>query len=44
MAGQDEQYNIVPLSLNCPTIFFQMLEEESVKFITAMLKEARAKI
>jgi Domain of unknown function (DUF3846) len=44
MAGQDEQYNIVPLSLNCPTLFFQMLEEESVKFITAMLKEARAKI
>jgi hypothetical protein len=44
MAGQDEQYNIVPLSLNCPTIFFQMLEEESVKFIIEMMKEARAKI
>jgi len=44
MAGQDEEYNIVPLSLNCPTVFFQMLEEEALKFIIEMMKEARAKI
>jgi hypothetical protein len=39
MAGQDEEYNIVPLSLNCPKIFFDFLEEEAVRFIYEIVKQ-----
>jgi hypothetical protein len=43
MAGEDSDGNIVPLSLNCPKKFFDFLEEESIRFLQELIKEAMQK-
>ena len=44
MAGEDAQYNIVPLSIACPKIFFDYLDEEAVRFVYDIVKEQASKI
>jgi hypothetical protein len=44
MAGEDADKNIVPLSIACPKIFFESLEEEAVRFVYDIVKEQAAKI
>ena len=44
MAGEDAQYNIVPLSITCPKIFFDYLDEEAVRFVYDIVKEQASKI
>ena len=41
MAGEDAEGNIVPLSLSCPKVFFDLLEKEAVNFILEMMKNAK---
>jgi hypothetical protein len=43
MAGEDAEYNIVPLSLACPKMFFDFLEEEAVRFVYEVVKEEISK-
>jgi len=43
MAGQDKECNIVPLSLACPKIFFDSLEEEAVRFVYEIVKAEMTK-
>jgi hypothetical protein len=38
MAGEDADKNIVPLSIACPKIFFDYLEEEAVRFVYDIVK------
>jgi hypothetical protein len=38
MAGEDADKNIVPLSITCPKIFFDYLDEEAVRFVYDIVK------
>lgn len=41
LAGEDAQYNIVPLLLNCPSLFFKSVEEEVAKLLKETLQAVK---
>ena len=41
LAGEDKDYNIVPLLLNCPSMFFKRVEEEVANLLMESLQDAR---
>ena len=41
LAGEDKDYNIVPLLLNCPSLFFKSVEEEVANLLKETLYEMK---
>jgi hypothetical protein len=41
LAGEDKDYNIVPLLLNCPSLFFKSVEEEVANLLMESLHQRK---